>query len=420
MQLKYGDGYKEFDLPDGSDVTRLAAYEVPVIADVGQSLLHALAAPLGTSPLSCRDSPASIAIAVPDESRPTPLKKLLPPLLEHLSAAFSTLKPENITIVVGGGLHPPPDGAQLHRILPREAFACRIVSHDAVASPMTSFGTTSRGTPVEINAEYAAAQLKIVIGQIDPHQFVGFTGGSKGAAIGLASKAMIEHNHSLMSHSGALAGQIKENPVREDLNEAGAKIGIDLAINVVMDPAKRIAALLAGDPAEVLRKGAAIAGRVYGLYCPEPFDMAIASCGGHPKDMCLYQAQKGLNLASHCVREGGRILLLAACPQGVGDSRYHDYVRRFSSARMQLEDFKNHGFRMGAHKAFLFSRTITRFEVVVVSELDEQTLAQCHLTKGDLQATLDHWIAQASAPPRIAVVPNANTTFFRQKPPGEQ
>ena len=108
------------------------------------------------------------------------------------------------------------------------------------------------------------------------------------------------------------------------------------------------------------------------------------------------------------------VLLLAACGQGVGDPHYENYVRRFSCPVEQMREFAEQGFRMGAHKAFLFSRTLTRFTVVVDSELDVQTLAHCHLTKGDAQATLDTWLATypENGRPRIAVVPNANTTYF--------
>lgn len=413
LKLKYGEGCKEFELPDGSDVTIMRPGEAPVAPDVRRALLDALDAPLGAPPLDRLPPPASVAIAVPDETRPAPLRELLPPLLERLRGAFPALRPRDIAIVVGGGLHPAPDEAQLRRILPPEAFECQVASHDAFSSPLTSYGTTSRGTPVAINALYAAADLKIVIGQIDPHQFVGFTGGSKGVTVGLGSRETIRHNHSLMALPGATVGEVAGNPVRQDLNEAGEMIGIDLAINTVLNPAKQVVALLAGQPAELLDRGAEIAASVYSLSVEEPYDIVIASCGGHPKDICLYQAQKGLNLASQCAREGGKILLLAACGQGVGDDHYHDYVRRFPDARAQMREFQAQGFRMGAHKAFLFSRTLTRFDVVVDSELDAATLAECHLLKGPLQPTLDRWLASETGRPRIGVVPSANTTYFR-------
>jgi len=414
IKLKYGSGYRTVELPDGSDVTIMQPRELPVLPDIGHALEQALDNPIDTPTLEGRPRPSSVAIAVPDETRPAPLKALLPVLLDRIFRVWPDLDPSAVRIVVGGGLHPAPDAAQLSRILPEDLRGCTVVSHDALTSPMTSFGVTSRGTPVEINAAYGEAGLKIVIGMIDPHQFQGMTGGAKGVAIGCASKDMIQHNHSLMSNPAARVGNILDNPTRLDINEAGEMIGIDLAINVSLNPSKQAVALLVGEPVAVLKAGAAFSEKVYGLPLEEPFDIVIASCGGAPKDICLYQAQKGLNLASQCAAEGGRILLLAACPQGVGDDHYQNYVRQFATPEAQMREFEELGFRMGAHKAFLFSRTLTRFTVAVDSDMDAPTLAQCHLRKGSAQETLDGWLREfpEGKRPRIAVVPNANTTYF--------
>lgn len=414
ISLKYGSVYRTLELPDDADVTVMQPRDLPVLEDMGRALDDALDHPIGAPRLEDRPRPASVAIAVPDETRPAPLKILLPVLLDRLFRIWPDLDPASVRIVVGGGLHPAPDAAQLARILPDDLRGCTVVSHDALASPMTSFGITSRGTPVEINAAYGEAELKLVIGMIDPHQFQGMTGGAKGVAIGCASKALIQHNHSLMSNPEARVGNILDNPTRLDINEAGRMIGIDLAINVSLNPAKKAVALLAGEPVAVLEAGASFSEKVYGLPLEEPFDIVVASCGGDPKDICLYQAQKGLNLASQCAAEGGRILLLAACPQGVGDDHYLNYVRQFGSPEEQMREFEELGFRMGAHKAFLFSRTLTRFAVVVDSDMDEKSLAECHLSKGDAQATLDRWLGEfpPERKPRIAVVPSANTTYF--------
>lgn len=411
VQLKYGTGYKRLQLPDSAEVTVFKPRELPPLPHPDEVLKAALAEPLEAAPLNMRTRPASVAIAVPDETRPAPLKLLLPVLLQQLFDCWPDLQPRDVVIIVGGGLHPAPDQEQLQRILP-DVRGCRVESHDAVQSPMARLGFTSRGTLVEINASFAAADLKIVLGMIDPHQFQGMTGGAKGVAIGCASKDMIRHNHSLMVDPAARVGNIKDNPARLDIDEAGRIIGIDLAVNVCLSPAKEPMALFAGDPEAVLAAGAAVSEQVYGLPFEEYYDIVVASCGGYPKDICLYQAQKGLNMASQCAVEHGRILLLAACGQGVGDHLYHDYVRRFSSPEEQMRDFSDHGFRMGAHKAFLFSRSLTRFEVVVESELDAATLAGCHLRKGEGQAVLDAWLHEAVHTPRIAVVPNANTTYF--------
>jgi len=418
LSLRYGSGVRKLRLPDEAEVHLLQPQARPVLADPAAALEKALGRPLEAARLEEMTPPRRVTVAVPDESRPTPVRTLLPVILARLFRAFPRLKPDQVTVIVGAGLHPPLDRAGLDRVVPPEAVGgVRVIGHDARRSAMEDRGRTGRGTPVAVNAELARADLKISLGQIDPHQFVGFTGGAKGAAIGCGAAATIEANHGLMFHERARAGVLEGNPVREDINEAGDLIGLDLAVNVVLDPDKRVAALLAGRPEAVLKAGAPVCAQVYGLALEERYDLVIASCGGHPKDICLYQAQKGLNLASQALKPGGGILLLAACPQGVGDETYAEYVGRFQRPEDVLADFRQQGFRMGAHKAYLFARTLSQYEVVVDSDLEAETLARCQIRAGRAQETIDRWLDRFQGRPRVAVVPQANTTYFYQAGP---
>ncbi len=416
VELKYGDHLHVLTIPEQAEVSVLRTSGMPAITDLEAELENALSSPVagqGFESLIRSVKPQSVSIAIPDETRPVPSNKLLPVLLRRLLAAWPSLNAGDVTIVIGGGLHPPLEYEAMRRILPAQTFEqYRVVTHDAVNATMFDFGRTSRGTPVKINAEYATAELKIVIGQIDPHQFVGFTGGAKGVSIGCAAPESIEHNHSLMFDPNARVGVMDGNPVREDLNEAGEMIGIDLAINVVLDADKKVVDLLAGAPGEVLRKGARTCAQIYGVEVDRKFDIVIASCGGYPKDISLYQAQKGLNLASQAVKRGGKILLLAACPQGVGDDIYFDYVCQFATPEEVLEDFQRLEFKMGAHKAYLFGRTLVSYDVAVFSDLNSDILKRCHLRAADPSAVITEWLEEFEGRPALAVVPNANTTFF--------
>jgi nickel-dependent lactate racemase len=416
IDLRYGDGRKKIKIPDHTDVTILKPVERATVASIAHSLKETLANPLGCESfrkMLQHAAPKTIGIAVPDETRPVPLHAILPLLLEEVRKALPDLAAESITIVIGGGLHSPSEKHAPAHVVPESiAQGCRVIAHDARQDRMVDYGLTSRKTPVMINAEYAEAEFKIVIGQIDPHQFVGFTGGAKGVVIGCAAAETIEHNHSLMFHREARVGKISGNPVREDLNEAGEMVGIHLALNVVLDAGKNVVQIVAGQPVRVLETGAETCAAIYGVGIDEKFDIVIASCGGHPKDICLYQAQKGLNLASQALKPGGHILLLAASPQGVGDDIYFDYVSQFTTPEDVLRDFKKMGFQMGAHKAYLFGRTMSEFDVAISSELDSGVLSKCHLRAADPNLIVDEWVKAFSDPPRIAVVPNANTTYF--------
>ncbi|THB76149.1 MAG: nickel-dependent lactate racemase [Desulfobulbaceae bacterium] len=418
IELKYGEGTKEIAIPESADVVILEPNPVQPVDSVEQALKDAFSRidEAATDLLPELQHNGTVAIAIPDETRPLPVVTVLPLILDWLFDKIPDLQPERVTVVVGGGLHPPVDQETLERLVPPSIVkGCRVLAHDAINSPMVDYGTTDRGTPVQVNEAYAIADYKIVIGQIDPHQFVGFTGGSKGVVIGCGGEATIEHNHSLMFHDDARVGLLDRNPVREDLNEAGEKVGIDLSVNFVMAPNKDIVQVLVGKPMDTLRDGARTCADLYGVGIDEKFDIVVASCGGYPKDICLYQAQKGLNLASQAVEAGGNILLLAASPQGVGDDVYFDYVSQFTTPEEVLADFKKQGFRMGAHKAYLFGRTLSRFDVAVYSDLDPGVLKKCHLRSADPSEVIKEWFENFEGQPKIGIIPNANTTYFYQR-----
>ena len=416
VELKYGQGELRLTIPEKADVAILEPATLPRVENVQAALEHALARPLDRPPFRQmieEIAPKTVAIAVPDETRPVPLGPILPVLLKTLREVAPGPNSPEVTIFAGGGLHPPLDREALERVVPAAvASRCKVVGHDARGARIAYFGLTSRGTPLRINGQYAEADLRIVIGQIDPHQFVGFTGGSKGVVIGLAAAETIEHNHGLMFDPRARVGRLSDNPVREDMNEAGRMVGIHLAVDVVLDADKRPVSILAGDPDAVLAVGAEVCSSVYGVKISEKFDIVVASCGGHPKDICLYQAKKGLNLASQALKPGGKILLLAACPQGVGDDVYYDYVGRFRTPQEVLEDFRGLGFKMGAHKAYLFGRTLDSFDVAIASDLDTEILDRCLLRSAEPEAEVQRWIKEFDGRPRVAVIPNSNTTFF--------
>lgn len=409
--IKYGTGSINVHLPDTLPVDVFTPRQVPPLANPTAAFIKALDMPEGCPRLGDMAVPKSIAIALPDETRPFPIKLLLPVLLEKIFSTFPDLNHSEVRIVVGGGLHEAPDKAQLKRILPQDLCGCTVVSHDAQNSPMRHMGVTSRGTPVEINAAYADAELKIVMGMVDAHQFAGFTGGAKGVVVGCASAAMIAKNHSMLQSAGAYAGNIEGNPVREDLNEAGAIAGVNLAVNVALTPDKKIAALFVGDPQKVMRSAAHETRNLYGLKQTKHYDIVIASCGGSPKDICLYQAQKALDPARHIVSPGGKILLVAECSEGIGDDRYEDYVRLFKNHNSLLDDFAQREFKMGAHKAFLFARVAASHELMLHTALSDADVAKCLLQKADAQATLDRWLKERPDV-SVAILTHANSTFF--------
>ena len=132
-----------------------------------------------------------------------------------------------------------------------------------------------------------------MVGNIEPHQFVGFSGGVKTAAIGLAGPITINRNHALMTHPDSQLGDYESNPARQDVEAIGQLVDIHLAVNAVLNHRRR-SRPCPGGRAAVMLAGIPLSREVCQVQVPAQYGLTVASPGGHPKDINLYQAQKGL------------------------------------------------------------------------------------------------------------------------------
>jgi lactate racemase len=413
MEMPFGRGKVALPLPSGWRIEVLRPHAVPPAADPVEEVSRSLENAIGGKGLDRYRGVKSAAIAVSDETRPVPNSLILPILLKKLEAIG--LAKSSIQILIASGLHPPLPSSRFPNILPGEILRDHPVSaHDAKSPDLVFAGKTSRETPVYVNPLFRKADLRIAVGLIDPHQFVGYTGGVKCAAVGLAGAQTIEANHSLLFHPQAVVGEIQDNPVRQDLEEVGKRMGVDFAVNVVLDETNRLVKAFAGDPKEVGKIGSEFCRTVYEIPVSREYDVVVASPGGYPKDLNLYQAQKGLAHATPIVRQGGDIVLLAECPDGHGEEDFYQTMKRFSSPAEIVENFPKEPFKMGAHKAFLWARSLIKAEVHMCSLMGEDLRRLFMVTPaGTLEEIFARLKGKYVAPPAIAVMPKANSTYAR-------
>lgn len=353
-----------------------------------------------------------VAIAVNDKTRPVPHEHLLPPLMERLAA--QGISDSAITFYIAVGTHPPMTPDEFPSILPAEILArYRVVSHDSQDDRLlTCLGETSRGTPVWVNRAYAESEVKIVVGNVEPHQFAGFSGGVKTAAIGLSCMKTIAPNHAMMSLPEAQLGEYETNPVRQDIEEMGAKIGVHLALNAILNHQRQIVTALAGDPRPVVQTGLEHSRRVCQVAVPQKYAFLITSPGGHPKDINVYQSQKALGHAILIARPGGTVIITAACPEGSGSDHYEAWTLGKKSLAEVREAFKAEGFRIGPHKAYQFARdgAIARYSLYTDMNHD---LARALLLNpiSDLQAAIDQTLADLPPGEPVGILPHAVSTI---------
>ena len=412
INVPYGKRCLSAVLPVGYRAEIVGPNEHPPAADPASLARQAVYNPLGD--VQPPRAGQSVAIAINDKTRPVPHEQLLPPLLQGMRHAG--VRDEDVLFIIATGVHPRMHPSEYGAILPSEMLETyRVVCHDAHNEEnLVYLGETARGAPVHINRDYMAADYRIVIGNIEPHQFQGFSGGVKSAAIGLAGAETINHNHAMMRHEYARLGEFEKNPARQDVEEIGRLVGIDFAVNALLNSEKRIVRVFAGDPAAVMRAGIPQARALYEVTVDAPFDLMIAAPGGHPKDINIYQAQKGMAHAAAVTKSGGALILCAACPEGSGSPDYEHWMMNppMRSHEAVIKRFEREGFRVGRHKAFQISRDAARAHTMLVSDLEDDFARALLLRpQPDLQTAINRALELLPRDARIGVMPAANATM---------
>ena len=321
VNLAFGKTGIALDLPEGFDYQVLEARSATPLADAAGALDAALDNPIGAPPLlELARGRASAAISVCDITRPAPNRQVLPPILRRLEQAG--MEREAITILIATGLHRPATEFEIREIVgPDIAAAYRVVNHQArELAEHRHLGSTASGTPVYIDNRFISADLHITCGFIEPHLMLGYSGGRKLIVPGLAAQETIKvlHSPKFMREPRASEGSIDDNPLHRELLEIARMARHDFILDVALARDRRIAGVFAGHSEQAHRQGVCFVSRVMLEMLDEPVDAVITTSAGYPLDLTFYQAIKGVTAASHIVKPGGKILLLAACEEGAG------------------------------------------------------------------------------------------------------
>jgi len=333
-RLAFGKESLPVTIPDRYQTQVLNWKSAAPLMDPVAAIEAALDAPAAGPPLAAVIAgKRSAAISVCDITRPAPNPVVLPPLLKRLEAGG--IARQNITILIATGLHRAATGAEIRHIVgPEIAANYKILNHDARQREQhRHLGVTRSGTPVWIDERFIAADLHLSLGFIEPHLMLGFSGGRKLIAPGLAAQETIKELHSsrFMRDPRAREGSIDDNPLHAELLEIARLARHDFLIDVSLSHDRRIAAVFAGEPAGAHRAGVEWVRNSLTQLLDQPADAVITTGGGHPLDMTFYQCIKGITAAESMVRPGGRILMVGACSEGVGSAEFSEMMTRYAS-----------------------------------------------------------------------------------------
>lgn len=306
-----------------------------------------------------------VVVITSDLTRPMPGYKVLPQLIMELNRAG--IEDNDITIVFGLGIHRKQTVEEKRKLVGDDVFI-RITCIDSDPDDVVSLGVTSSGTPVDIFRQVVEADKRICLGNIEYHYFAGYSGGYKAIMPGVSTFPAIQKNHSHMVEEGARASNLVNNPVRDDIEEVAGFIKIDFLFNVVLNEHKKIIGAFAGDPVAAHREGCRLLNRLYSCPIDTKVDIVVVSAGGYPKDINLYQAQKALDNAKYAVKNGGIIILIAACTEGLGGESFEKWMIEFEKPEHMVEEIRRN-FILGGHKAAAIGLILENTDIYLVSDM---------------------------------------------------
>ncbi|NHI93692.1 MAG: nickel-dependent lactate racemase [Candidatus Lokiarchaeota archaeon] len=356
FKIPYGTKELEINIEPNVEIELIKPKDAKCSLDCVKSLQDALENPINTKPFSeiISDKPKKIVFVIDDYTRKFPNVLIIPPILDILKNR-GILK-ENITFLMGCGTHKEPNQEHIKKLFfdkngKNVLEGYRLVWNDIHKSKFKNIGTTSRGTPIEINEEYLNSDIRILLTDLQYHYYAGFGGDRKSILPGVASEKAIDRNHSLLIDPKAKAGNLNGNPIHLDMLEIAQKVGVDFVVNVITDLNNEIIDIKAGALNDAFLEAIKIYDSSYKIELTSKSDMIILSAGGYPKDINLYQALKGLEHCRSAVKDNGFIFFIAECNEGIGHQVFDEWMDKYNTLEKVSKQLQTK-FKMGGHKVY--------------------------------------------------------------------
>jgi len=358
-----------------------------------------------------------VVCVIPDATRAAGVERVFAQLYARLRGRG--VAPERISCLVGGGIHRPPTADEI-RFLLGEEMAARVEVHAHHASApdaCVTLGFTTRGTPVALNRRLIETDHVIVVGGITFHYFAGFSGGRKGVLPGCAAEPSIQRNHKLSfdertmdKRAGVTSGRLAGNPVHEDMVEAVSLLNPSFLINTVLSGDREVVAAYAGHWRDAHLRGCAQYAAAHTVPFTDRRPLVIVSAGGHPRDLNLIQSHKAMEHASHLLTEGGTMVVLAECSQGLGRDDFLDWFVPGGSRATALRLMEN--YKVNGQTAWGLRRKAERFRLLLVSKLEDEVVRHMGL---EPHHSLASALAAAETGVRGFIMPSGLSTLAQMQ-----
>jgi nickel-dependent lactate racemase len=400
VEIPYGEGTEVVDVPDAS-VGDIVYQKDIKTDDRTQVILDAVKKPEGSLPLrDFLNGAKDILIIVNDATRPTPSYRIITAILPFLLN-------KKVKFLIATGMHRAPTPEEYTYIFGDlyPVIQDDICCHDSKKSECVYLGDSKNGTPMKLNKMVVDADRIIVISSVEPHYFAGYTGGRKSFLPGVSAYETIEANHKLALSIKAQSLKLVGNPVAEDMEDA-MKVLKDkriFSIMTVLDKTHRICSACAGDLKASFENARRVADEVFVIDLKRKAEIVVAVTA-FPYDIDLYQSQKALDNAKYAVKDGGVIILVTACRDGVGPPNFLNLLASASTPKEVLDKIA-HEYKLGYHKAAKMAEIGLKCKILAVTKLDPEIMRKAHMIPvKSVQEAVDISMREQG--------PNAKVTFI--------
>ena len=390
VELKYGKELVNIDVSGAKSVEILNENPMNEIKDLKEAFIKGITTDMvGSKPLKeVIEKDDEVTIVVSDLTRFWQRQDLICELLVDYLTYEIGVKCKNITVVVAVGTHRKQSEEELATIASKSVYdKVKVVNHDCDADDLVKVGTTPSGTEVYVNPLVVGRKVIMITGTVH-HIMAGFGGGRKSVVPGVAGRETIKQNHiqslsKTEKRTDPLVGArlLEKNPINEDMNEAGKLVDVAFGINIVVNSSSKHSALICGDFHEAWLASCKYVDDAYGLPIKKEADIVIASCGGYPKDINLYQSIKSLFNASRAVKKDGTLILLAECSEGSGAPDFFSWIEPLK--RGVLDEELRANFTIGGYIFYAACESIAKSNVMMLSSMDPEMVKDMKITSSD-------------------------------------
>jgi nickel-dependent lactate racemase len=405
LNLKYGSGEVSLELPPGAEELKHTEPEKSVKLDKFKRDLHSYL-------YSVNRRVKDVGIVVSDKTRLCQFPLFLPLIAE----AFLEygLKKEDITFYIAYGTHPRQTDQECLESYGELYREYRFVHHDSKnEQQLETVGTTSRGTVVKVNRAVLGHDLLVAFGAILHHYFAGFGGGRKLLFPGMAGYDSILQNHRLFLdfgnrtlHPGCQPGNLADNPLALDLEEIDGMLPPRLEIHGILNSEKEVCEIHYGLHYNHFRDACDRYDHYFRIREEKLYDMVAASAGGYPRDINFIQAHKSIHNAASFVRDGGTLVILAECRDGLGNQAFMEIFRL--GGWQQIFDEVEKAYRNNAGTALAIIQKSQRISIRFVTSLDE---AACQMMGTVKTSEKEAGELVAAAAGKVAWIENASLLY---------